>query len=406
MTTGLVAVQKPRQRLLANHDYVRLWFAGGVGNAMRWLELLVAGIFTYNLTHSAFAVALVSVARSLPMLFLGTIAGVVGESLDRKRLLLTQLTVLGATSAVLAGLAWAGRLQVWHIALGGTAAGIAWACEMAVRRRMISEVVPHDRIAAAVAFDSLTGSISRVVGPLCGGALYQTIGPGGAYLLSAWLYVLAIGAVLGLDFAQDSRRLQLGRIPREIVEGVAVARANPAILAVVLVTIIMNTFGFSYSALIPAIGGGYYRVSPVLVGALAAAEPLGAIIVGTAMSLGLVRLDGNRSLLQGSFLLLGGVIAMTVSPWYADGFELLVMGGLGTAAFANMQTSLVLTEAPAASRSRVMGIITMCIGTGPLGVLTIGALSERFGPRSAILIMAGIGAAGLCLVWRHMRRRA
>jgi hypothetical protein len=27
---------------------LRLWFAGGIGNAMRWLELLVAGIFTYT----------------------------------------------------------------------------------------------------------------------------------------------------------------------------------------------------------------------------------------------------------------------------------------------------------------------------------------------------------------------
>ena len=35
-------------------NYVRLWFAGGVGNAMRWLELLVAGIFTYDATHSTF----------------------------------------------------------------------------------------------------------------------------------------------------------------------------------------------------------------------------------------------------------------------------------------------------------------------------------------------------------------
>jgi hypothetical protein len=46
---------------------------------MRWLELLVAGIFTYETTQSTVLVALVTVARSLPMLFIGTIAGVFGE---------------------------------------------------------------------------------------------------------------------------------------------------------------------------------------------------------------------------------------------------------------------------------------------------------------------------------------
>jgi len=58
---------------------------------MRWLELLVAGIFTYEVTHSTILVALVTVARSLPMLFIGTMAGVIGEALNRKRLLVTQL---------------------------------------------------------------------------------------------------------------------------------------------------------------------------------------------------------------------------------------------------------------------------------------------------------------------------
>ena len=55
---------------------------------------------------------------------------------------------------------------------------------------------------------------------------------------------------------------------------------------------------------------------------------------------------------------------MALSPWYLLAFVLLLIGGLGTAAFSNMQTTLILTEAPPATRSRVMGIVTMCIGTG------------------------------------------
>jgi hypothetical protein len=43
---------------LATRSYLRLWFAGGVGNAMRWLELLVAGIFTYEAAQSTVMVAL------------------------------------------------------------------------------------------------------------------------------------------------------------------------------------------------------------------------------------------------------------------------------------------------------------------------------------------------------------
>src|SRR5258708_2368330 len=341
-----IASRVRRPGLLATPGYARLWFAGGVGNAMRWLELLVAGIFTYDLTHSAFLVAVVTVARILPMLFLGPIAGVIAEALNRKRLLLAQLFGMAATSAVLALLAWSGEIRVWHIALGGAVTGIAWASELAVRRRMLGEVVPADRVVAAVALDSLTNSVARVLGPLCGGAAFEALGLGGAYLVSAGLYLAASVAVIGLDFHQEPRRLRFGRIPGEIAEGLAVARATPAILGVVLVTIVMNTSGFCYSALIAPIGIDVYGVSPTLVGALAAAEPLGAIVIGVALAAGWLHLNGARSLLQGSFLFLGGGNAMALSPWDRPALVLLLVGGLRTAAVFHIPTNLTLRGAP------------------------------------------------------------
>src|ERR1700747_1078342 len=322
----ITSASKPRG-VLATPSYLRLWFAGGIGNAMRWLELLVAGIFPYEVTQSTVLFALLTVARSLPMLLIGTIAGVVGEALNRKRLLVTQLFGLALSSAVLCVLGFSGQIRVWHVAVGGLAAGIVWAMELAVRRRMIGEVVAFDQIGPAIAFDSLTNSIARVLGPLAGGAVFETLGLGGAYFLSAALYLVAGLVISGLDFRQESRKLRFGRIAIDIVEGLVVARANPAILAVVLVSIIMNMFAFSYSALIAPIGLGVYIVSPILVGALASAEPLGAIAIGIPLSIGWIRLDGRRALLRGSLLFLMGLAAMALSPWYLLAFVLLLIGG-------------------------------------------------------------------------------
>src|SRR5262249_29369304 len=158
-------------------------------------------------------------------------------------------------------------------------------------------------------------------------------------------------AVSGLEFRQEPGKLRFGRVAADIAEGLAVARASPAILAVVLVSIIMNAFAFPYSALVAPVGLDGYGVSPVLVGALAAAEPLGAIAAGIVLSVGWLRLDGRRALLRGSFLFLTGLAAMSLSPWYALAFTLLLIGGLGTAVFSNMQTTVILTEAPPATRS-------------------------------------------------------
>jgi MFS family permease len=393
----MTAMIGPRA-LLATPSYLRLWLAGGFGNSMRWLEMLVAGIFTFELTGSAFWVAVVTVARTLPMLLLGSLTGVVSEALNRKTLLLCGLFVMAANSAILCALAAEDAIRIWHIALGGTVAGTVWTTEMAVRRRMIGEVMAASHVGQAIALDSVTGSATRMIGPLLGGITFETVGLTGAYALSTALYLAAGLVVLGLAYQQEVRSLNLARIPADLVEGLVIVWHHPLILGVVLITIITNVFAFSYSALIVPIAVGDYGVSPILVGLLAAAEPLGAITSGMAMATGWVRIDRPRMMISGSSLFLVALVATALAPWYTLAFLLLLLGGLGTAAFSSMQSTLVLTSAPAAARSRILGIITVCIGTGPLGVLAAGALSEQLGPSHAMLVMALAGLAALGLV--------
>jgi hypothetical protein len=55
-----------------------------------------------------------------------------------------------------------------------------------------------------------------------------------------------------------------------------------------------------------------------------------------------------------------------------------------------------------------MGLITVCIGTGPLGQILIGALAERFGPLAAVVIIAllGLGAlTAVAILWFRAERR-
>ncbi|SAL38231.1 hypothetical protein AWB69_03741 [Caballeronia udeis] len=55
-----------------------LWIAG-IANAMLWLEVLAAGLFTFQATGSGLAVAIVSAARSFPLLLTGAFIGVLSE---------------------------------------------------------------------------------------------------------------------------------------------------------------------------------------------------------------------------------------------------------------------------------------------------------------------------------------
>lgn len=379
--------------LLASGDFVRLWLAGGFTNAMRWLELLAAGLFAYEVTGSGLAAAAVAAARQLPQLLFGALAGAVAESVNRKHVFLAALLIPASISAILATLAASGQLALWHIVVGGFISGTMWSTEMPTRRRMVGEAAGPARIVPAIALDSMTGAATRMIGPLLGGVTFELLGMAGAYGISSAVQFICGLAILGFAYTQETRPLALGRIVTDIAAGLRFARTNALILLVYALTIVVNAFAFCYSGLIAPIGSGEFKVSPTLVGVLAAAEPIGALTGGMLLASGLVRLDRRLTFIGGSSLFFVALLAMAISPSYWLAVAVLIIGGLGTAGFSNMQSTLMLTEAPPEMRSRLMGIVTVCIGTGPLGVLLAGVLADASSPRDAVLIMALVGLA-------------
>jgi MFS family permease len=383
---------RTRQRFVSG-DLLRLLAVGGFANAMRWLEMLASGLFAYEVTGSGFVVAAVIAARQLPQLLLGAFAGAISEALNRKHILLFGLIASASLSAALATLAAADMLALWHVALGNLLSGAIWSTEMSTRRRMVGESAGPSRILQAIALDSTLSAATRMVGPLLGGVAFELLGMRGAYAMTAVVQVACAALVLSLAHVQEARPLALARIPTDILEGLAFARLKPIILLVFGVTVVTNAFGFAYSGLIAPLGRGEFGVSPTLVGLLAAGEPIGALLGGVLLASGRVRIDRRLSFTGGSLAFMLSLVAMALSPSYWLAFAILVLGGLGTAGFGNMQSALMLTEAPPHMRSRLMGIVTVCIGTAPLGVLAAGALADAIGLRAAIISMAAAGFA-------------
>jgi MFS family permease len=400
------AVPKSAVReLLASPDFLRLWLVGAFANAMRWLELLASGLFAYEITGSALAVTIVVALRQLPQLLLGAFAGAVSEAVNRKVIVMLALMVPAIVSTLLATFATMGRLALWHVAVGNLISGVMWATEMSTRRRMVGEVAGPHRIVQAIALDSATNAATRMIGPLLGGLAFQWLGMKGAYTMTALVQFAGAFAMAGLVHVQVTRPLALAHIFSDIAEGLAYARTKPVLLLVFGITIVTNSFAFAYSGLVAPLGLGAFGVSPGLVGLLAAGEPLGALLGGTLIAAGFLRINRQRAFAGGSALFMVALIVMALSPSYWLALAALVIGGFGTAGFGNMQTTLMLTETPAAMRSRLMGIVTVCIGTGPLGVMAAGFVSDKLGPRDAVLVMASLGLLAMAALLVALRRR-
>jgi MFS family permease len=392
--------------LLSSRDFRRLWALGGITNAMRWVEMLAAALFTYEVTGSGIAVAFVSAARSLPLLCLGAIAGVVCEAINRKHILLGGMLLSCAAALSICLLALLGWARPWHIALAAFVSGSVWATEMATRRRMVGECAGPALVSQAVALDSLTNAFARMAGPLAGSMLFAWLGIPGAFGISAACFLLGALLVPGIRYTQETRRVDLNGFPRDLADSLAFALRQPAVLTVLGVTATMNFFAFSYVALVAPLGRTVFGMPEALVGLLAAAEPLGGLLGGLLLASRAPRSHLRALMIAGSALFLVTLAAMPLMPSFALACGLLLGGGLGLALFSNMQTTLVLTSVPATLRSRQMGLVTMCMGLGPLGQMLIGVLAEMFGPPRAVTIAALAGLTALAVLALCVRSRA
>jgi MFS family permease len=391
----------PLARLLANRFYLRVWAAGSLTNAMRWVEIIVASVTTFELTGSGFLVAVVASMRAWPMLFTGALVGALAESFERRRLLLAGQLLMTASTAAMATLAALGLLAVWHLALGGLATGLVWAADMAVRRRLLADLAGEALVARGVALDTVSNSVTRLIGPILGGVALETAGVAAAFALTALAHALSWVVTLPVVAPQDRRPFALRGLPRDIAEAVALALASPTIRVVLVGTAVMNLFGFSYTAIVAVWGAETFRVSATLIGVLAAAEPAGALLGGLLLAIRPPPFRPPVAFVAGTSLFLVGVAAAALSPHFPLAWAILAAGGIGSAVFGTMQTTLIMTHAPAEARSRVMGLVTTCIGLGPGGSLALGALSDSIGPAPAMAWTAGTGFALLAFAMRR-----
>jgi MFS family permease len=96
--------------------------------------------------------------------------------------------------------------------------------------------------------------------------------------------------------------------------------------------------------------------------------------------------------------------ALMSQPLLAGAF--LTATGITGACFAVMQTTLLYRAVTPDMRSRMLGLLSVSIGVGPIGFLQIGLLAEALGAKTAIIILAIEGLIALALtfsLWRPQR---
>jgi MFS family permease len=404
------AAATPSPTLFANRDFRLLWTVGVVIFAVRWLEMLVVGVFVYQHTGSAFDVALMTLLRMLPMALFGPVIGDMAERIERRRALVLVILSMLATSLALALLAYAGKLALWHLAVACFFNGVAWAADNPVRRVMIGEAVGPERMGAAMSVDVGANNASRMLGPTVGGLLLAGLGISGAFTVSVVCYALALLAAVGIRHRNAILPgAGTGAVLARVIDGFLLVRDDPKLIAILTITVIYNVFGWPFTSMVPVIGQDNLHLGASGIGVLASMDGIGAFCGALAIAIFAKPAHYARLYIGGVLAYLAMLIVFAVVPSVPLAGAALLFTGLSSSGFSVMQATLIYLAAPPVMRSRMYGVLSVCIGTGPIGFFSLGLLADAVGAPWAT---AGTGAEGLLALaatfpwWRRLADEA
>lgn len=379
----------------------RLFVAGQlVSNAGTWMQRVAQDWLVLELTGgSGAALGIVTGLQFLPMLLFTLWGGVLADRYPKRRLLVLTQAAMGLQALILGVLVVLGMAEVWQVYLLAFLLGTAAALDTPVRQSFVVEMVGTDDLPNAVALNSATFNLGRMVGPALAGVLIAAVGTGPVFLINAASFAAVIA---GLVLMRPRELLPASRAPRgpgALRAGLAYVRRHRELTLVLVVVFVVGTIGFNFQVTMALMGTTVFGVDARGFGLLGTAFAAGAL----AGALLAARRGGRTGRRPGLRLVLalalgfGSLEAVAgLAPSYAAFLALLVPTGLLAIWFATSANAFLQLGADPGVRGRVMALYTLVFfGGTPFGAPVIGWLGETVGPRWTLV---GSGTAVVLLV--------
>ena len=405
--------RRPVLDVLSEPDYRLLWTAGWAWHSCRWIWVIIAGYLVLQITGSTFQTQLVGVAWSMPMLILGIFSGLIADSFDRRRILIT-IHILKLTFAfAMMILILTGLIEAWHILALTGCIGLSNTLDMAARRTFVSDIVHRSNLPFALALESMSMTGAMMIGPWVGGALVDfvplgTAGAGSSYLIVIVLYLVSL---IQLRRTSHSKYPVIANFSpmtalANTLEGMQDIAKNRAAIGALGITVLVNLFFFSYTPLIPVFAQNILEVNATLMGILGGAQGAGALM--GSMFIASRKTIGRNSnyYIYGSIFAFINLLVFSFSHSFPLSVLSLMMAGFGIAGFSTMQATIILLSVRDEIRGRAMGMVNMAIGALPIGMLIVGFVAEILGPVRSVNLSATIGLFALVVwAWRSKAMR-
>ena len=382
--------------------FTMLWSTWLIANLCMWMNDVASAWLMTTLTSKPNWVALVQTAATLPVFLLGLPSGALADILDRKRFLFfTQLWV-AVVGVVLALAVFSGMMTPPLLLMLIFFNGIGLALRWPVFSAIVPELVPRNKLPAALALNGVSMNASRILGPLIAGAIIAALGSAWVFLLNA---VLSIAAAVVISRWQREHRVDpLGRerltgAMRVGLQFVAQSYHLKGVLARIAIFFFHST---ALMALLPLVArqieGGNAGTFTVLLAAMGG----GAVASTFALPRLRQRFSRDHLVLLGAFTQASTMAVMAINSHLWIGVLAMALGGAAWITTANTLSVSAQLSLPDWVRARGMSMYQMAImGAAALGAAVWGQVATWSSVPVALGVGAASGAAVMAFVnWR------
>ena len=296
--------------------------------------------------QNATAVGIVMALQFGPSLFLLPLTGFAADRFDRRKLLFATQAAQGLLALGLGVLTVTGLVHLWHVYAFALLLGCVTAFDAPARQTFVAELVSDALLSNAVALNSTSFNVARMIGPAIAGVLIAGIGSGPVFLINAATFMAVLAALALMREAELHRHERAVRKPGSLAAGFRYLRGRPDLLTVLAMLFVFATFGINFPVFVSAMAvkafhagsGAFGLLSSTLAigsvtGALFAArreKPRAALLLAASASFGvalvIAGLMPNYVLFGLALILVGWPVfflwarrTITPSPVVADG---------------------------------------------------------------------------------------
>ncbi|MDE2868257.1 MAG: MFS transporter [Chloroflexota bacterium] len=381
----LVRVRDRVAPALAYKQYSRLWQANAGSQVAFWMQQVAQGWLVLDLTGSEFTLGLLAFFRSIPMLLLSPLGGVLADRLDRRRMVLVAQLILAGLMLTIAILVVTNQVHVVHLAVSSLVVGTMFAVNVPARTALVAGLVPRQHLANAIGLHSATLNSARIIGPSLAGQVIATVGIAGSYFVQVGGYVWSSVNMLRVVPPPRSPRPRSSTWA-DMRGGFAYVARTRIMLALMLLALGPSLFGMPLMTLLPAfvrkdLGGG-----PEAFGFLLGVLGVGAL-VGSALVVTFSRFrEKGRALVAAILVYAALLVLLAFTRSFAAAAVVVAFMGFSQSVYMSVNQMALQLLVPDALRGRVMALRMMTFGLSPLGLLPLSVIAEVQGTPTAILL--------------------